>query len=259
MQSLLVGSQTIQVPYELLMKLAVVGVILIATWIIGRILGTFILKAGGRLSSRVARQIRQVVTLVVWFIGILIGLDYLGLDLTTLLEILTLSGLTLVIAIRDILSNMASYEVITTYKLYKIGDWIQIGKFFGRVVDITWMDTILCTTNNEIIHVSNSKITKSVVTNKTSSGETRISISLTLDDALDLSEVEKILLDISTELKEDLTPNSKPEVRVTDLDNRSIKMTLLLNIDNPAKSELISSDVRKKAKNRLDKIRRKKL
>jgi small conductance mechanosensitive channel len=231
-------------------------VILIVTWIISRILGTFILKAAGKLSSKVAGQARRIVTLAVWLIGILIGLDYLGLDLTTLLVILTLGGLTIVIAIRDILSNMASHEVITTYRLFKIGDWIQVGKFFGRVVDITWMDTILMTPDNETIHISNSKMTKSIVINRTASGETRISVSLTVDDTLDFSEVEKILLEISAELAEELAPDSKPEVRVTNIDNRSIKVALLLKIHNPAKSEFIASEVRKRAKMRLDKIRR---
>jgi len=249
--------QIIQIPYELLLKLAIVGVILIATLIVSRILGSFVSKAVGKLSPNATRQARRIVTWLVWLIGILIGLDQLGLELTMLLVILTLGGIILVIALRDILPNAASREIITTYNLFKIGDWIQVGKCFGRVVDITWMVTILMTLDNERVHIPNSKITKSIVINRTAPGETRISVPLTVDDTLDLSEIEKILLEIGTELSEELAPDSKPEVRVTNVNNCSIKLALLLKINNPAKGKLIASEVRKRAKKRLDEIRRK--
>lgn len=249
--------QIIQIPYELLLKLATVGVILIATLIVSRILGSFVSKAVGKLSPNVTRQARRIVIWLVWLIGILIGLDQLGLELNMLLVILTLGGIILVIALRDILSNAASREIITTYNLFKIGDWIQVGKCFGRVVDITWMVTILMTLDNEMVHIPNSKITKGIVINRTAPGETRISVSLTVDDTLDLSEIEKILLEIGTELSEELAPDSKPEVRVTNVNNRSIELALLLKINNPAKGKLIASEVRKRAKKRLDQIRRK--
>jgi small-conductance mechanosensitive channel len=248
-------SQVIQVPYELLLKLATVGVILIATWIVSRILGSFVSKAVGKINPNVARQARRIVTWLTWLIGILIGLDQLGLELTMLLVILTLGGIILVISFRDILSNAASREIITAYNLFKIGDWIQVGKCFGRVVDVNWIVTTLMTLDNEMVHIPNSEITKSTVINRTAPGETRISVPLTVDDTLDLSGVEKILLEIGTELSEDLAPDSKPEVRVTDVNNRAVKLALLLKINNPAKGSLIASEVRKKAKERLDAVR----
>lgn len=246
----------IQIPYEFLLKLATVGVILIATWIVSKIMGSLISKAAGKLSLNVARQVRRIVTGLVWLIGILISLDQFGLELTILLVLLTLGGIALVISLRDILLNLASREVITTYSQFKIGDWIQVGKYSGRVVDITSMNTILMTSANETVHIPNSKITKNIVVNRTASGETRISVSLMVDDTLDLSEVERILLEIGTELKEELASDSKPEVRVTSVDNRCIKVALLLKIHNPSKGGLIASEVRKRAKMKLDEIRR---
>ncbi len=237
--------------------MATVGVILVVTWIVSRILGGFVSKAARRLSPHVTQQTRRVVTWLVWLIGILISLDQLGLELTILLVIVTLGAVILVMALRDALLNMASREIISIYSPFKIGDWIQVGKCFGRVVDITWMDTILMTLDNEMVYIPNSKITKSVVLNRTSPGETRISVSLTVNNALDFSEVETILLEIGDELREELAPDSKPEVRVTNMNDRAIEVELLLKIHNPAKYALIASEVRKKAKMRLDEIKRK--
>ena len=113
------------------------------------------------------------------------------------------------------------------------------------------------TPDNEIVYVPNSKITQSVVTNKTAPGGTRISVTIVVDKTLNLSEVEKALLSIGNELKEELISDSEPEVRMTNLNTQSVKLALLLKINNPAKGKLIASEVRKKAKERFDEMQRK--
>ncbi len=239
---------------ELLLKIAIVGMILLVTWIISRILGSIVSKARGRLSPSMSRQIRRLVTWITWFVGILMALSQAGLNLTILLTLVALGALVLAIAIRHVLSNLVSYGVIKSYEPFKLGDWIQVGKFFGRVVDITWADTVLMTPDNETVYVPNSKITQNIIINKTTPGGTRIAISIVISRALDLSEVEKALLDIGSELKEELIPEFVPEVRVTNLSPQSVRLALLLRINNPARGRLIASMVRKRAKERLDEI-----
>jgi small conductance mechanosensitive channel len=246
----------LSVTMELLLKIAIVGLILLATWIISRILRSLVSKAKGKLSQSMSRQIRRLVTWITWFIGILIALSQIGLDLTILLTLVALSAVVLAIALRNVLSNLVSYGVIKSYEPFKLGDWVQIGKFFGRVVDITWEDTVLMTPDNETVYVPNSKITRNIIVNKTTPGGTRIAISIVISRALDLSEVEKALLDIGSELKEELIPEFVPEVRVTNLSAQSVRLALLLRINNPAKGRLIASRVRKRAKERLDEIQK---
>jgi small conductance mechanosensitive channel len=251
-------SQTILlISTDLLLKLGIFGLILIAAWIITRLLGILVSKAAGKANPNVARQARRFLTYIIWLVGFLVGLGQLGLDLTLLLAIATLTGVAIAISLRSILSDVASHEVITTYALFKIGDWIEVEGFFGRVVDITLMDTVLVTLDNEKVYMPNSKITKSVVVNKTTPEGIRISVPLTVDKTSDLSAVEKALLEIGAELSEDLVIDSKPEVRVTCINSHSVKLALLLKINNPAKSRLIASEVRKRAKNRMDQIEKK--
>ncbi len=242
---------------ELLLKIAIVSLILLATWIISIILRNLVLKAKGKLSPSMSRQIRRLVSWITWFVGILIALSQVGLDLTILLISVALGAIVLAIALRQVLSNLVSYEVIKSYEPFKLGDWVQVGKFFGRVVDITWVDTVLMTPDNETVYVPNSKITQNIIINKTTPGGTRIAISILISRALDLSEVETALLDIGSELKEELIPEFVPEVRVTNLSSQSVRLALLLRINNPAKGKLIASRVRKRAKERLDEIQQK--
>lgn len=255
----IVSQTNLLIPTDLLLKLGTFGLILIAAWIITRLLGSLISKAIGKVSPNVARQTRRFLTYIIWLVGFLVGFDQLGLDLTLLLAIITLGGIAIVIALRDILSDVASHEVITTYTPFKIGDWIQVERFFGRVVDITLMDTVLVTPDNEMVYLPNSTIIKSAVLNRTTPGGIRISVPLTVDKGADLATIEKTLLEIATDLGEDLVTDSKPEVRVTRINSHSVKLALLLKINNPAKGRLIASEVRKRAKNRLDEIEKKAL
>ena len=244
----------IQLSPELLLRIALVGLILLATWIISRILSSLVSKGSRRLSPSMSRQIRQIVTWVTWLMGILLALSQLGLDLTLLLVAAAISGIVLAIAFRNVLSNLVSYEVIKLHEPFKIGDWIQVNKYFGRVVDITLIDTVLMTPDNETMFVPNSRITQSIIINKTTPGGTRISVTILISNTLNLSEFEKTLLDIGLELKEELIPEFVPEVRVTDLNTQSVRLALLLRINNPAKAKLIASRVRKRVKERLDEI-----
>jgi small conductance mechanosensitive channel len=242
---------------DLLLKIGIVGIIFLATWIISIILRSIVSKAKGKLSQSMSRQTRRLVTWITWAVGILIALSQVGLDLAILLTLIALGAIVLVIAIRHVLSNLISYGVIKSYEPFKIGDWVQVGKFFGRVVDITWANTVLMTPDNETVYVPNSKITQNIIVNKTTPGGTRITISIVISRTLDLSEVEKALLDIGSELKEELIPEFVPEVRVTNLNTESVRLALLLRINNPAKGRLIASRVRKRAKERLDEIQQK--
>lgn len=252
--SLVFSQISIQIPYEFLLKLASAGVVLAVTWIVSKILGGFLLKAMGKISPNVAPRAKRIVKWLVWLIGILISLNQLGLELTILIVILAIGWVTFVLAFRDILSNVASHEIINTYRPFKIGDWIQVGKFFGRVIDMTWMDIILVTPDNEMVYIPNSKIIKNMLINRTTPGETRISITLKVGNSISISEIETTLLEIADEMREELAPDSKPEVRVTDMDEHSVKLALLLKINNPAKGAIIASEVRKRAKIRLDQM-----
>lgn len=243
---------------EILQKLALFGAVMLIAFVLSRILGISISRTLGKTSPNVARQLRRFATWFVLLIGFLVGLNQVGLDLTILLVIFVLTGVMLLLATRDILAGVASHEAISAYNPYKVGDWIQVGKAFGRVIDITYMDTILMTPDNETVYIPNSRITQSIVINRTTPGGIRISVPITIDKDVDLSEVEENLIEVGNELGEELAPDTKPEVRVTSINEKSVRLALLLRINNPAKGRLISSEVRKRAKERLDKIRRKK-
>jgi small-conductance mechanosensitive channel len=241
---------------DFLTKIALAGAILLVTWIFSKMLASALFKTVSRFGQQAAQQIKRAVSWLVWFIGILVLLNQLGLKLEILLVILILGGIMLIVALRDVLLNIAARETITVYSPFKIGDWIQVDEHFGRVVDINPINTVLVTLDNEVIHVPNSKIVNSVFVNRTTPQGVRIHVPLTLDSSLDLSKAEEIIMEIGREFKEELAPDSEPEVRVVNMNNNKIRLELLLRINNPAKSRFIASEILKKVKMKLDEVQR---
>jgi small conductance mechanosensitive channel len=239
---------------EVLLRLAVFGLILLVTYVLSRVFGALVYRAFSKANPTFGRQIRRITTWLIWVVGVISGLGELGIDLTLLLVIVSLTGILLLFAIRDILANWGSYEAVSVYKPFKIGDWIQVGECFGRVVDINYMDTVLMTPDNETVYIPNRRITQSTVINKTTLGGIRISVLLTVSADLKLSDVEEALIEIGNDLKEELATDSKPEVRIVNMNERSVRLALLLRINNPAKTRFIASEVRKRAKDRIDKL-----
>jgi small conductance mechanosensitive channel len=241
---------------QLLQRLAIAGVIIALTWLTTKIIGSIISKALGLVSPKVALQVRRVVSAFIWLVGIIQTLDQLGLDLVSLLMIIAMVGLAVITAFRDVLPSTASYDLITTYDLFKIGDWIEVDGYFGRVVNLTWMNTVLLTRDNEMVHIPNSRIIKGNLVNRTVQGGIRVAVPVTVDRSLSLSEVERILLEVGEELNEVLAPDSKPEVRITNLNEDSVKVELLLRISNPARDAFVASEVWKRTLRKLEKAKK---
>ena len=237
----------IQFPPDLPIRLAIIVLIIAVTGVVAKLLSGFVSKTFGRSNPHVARQARRVVSLVSWFTGAVLALSQVpGLELTWLLVMIAIFAVIVVVALRDALANLAARETIYMYNQFKVGDWIQVEKVFGRVTDITWNDTVLSTLNNETVYIPNSAITKSVIINRTTQEGIRISVPLAISSVLNLEEVERALLEIGEELKEELVHESKPEVRLINVGPKATKLELLLRINNPAKSRLVSSEVLKK-------------
>ncbi len=249
-----VSLQVALVPLDLLINILVLIVIVAGTWIFSKVLGTVVFRTMRKRSLKLARQTKRAVVWLTWIVGLSFGLYYFGLGLA-LPVIAVVIGIIIVIALRDVLLNLAAYEVIATYDPFKIGDWIQVGKVFGRVVDVTWVNTILMTPNNETVYIPNSTLTRSKVVNRTTEGGVRISISIQVEKSLDYSYVEASLLAIGEELREELATDSRPEVRFLSLDRGWMRVALLLRINNPAKGRFLASEVRKRIKNKLDETR----
>ena len=147
-----------------------------------------------RLDKAVHPFIRTIVKLVLLFTAIMLIAGTLGVDTSSLLALLSVAGLAVSLALQNVLSNMASAVILLTTKPFQIGHFIEMGSVSGTVVKIGAICTDILTLNNQLVHVPNSEITGSTVTNYTASDKRRLEYRITASYDAPVEDVTAALL-----------------------------------------------------------------
>lgn len=147
-----------------------------------------------RLDKAVHPFIRTIVKLVLLFTAIMLIAGTLGVDTSSLLALLSVAGLAVSLALQNVLSNMASAVILLTTKPFQIGHFIEMGSVSGTVVKIGAICTDILTLNNQLVHVPNSEITGSTVTNYTASDKRRLEYRITASYDAPVEDVKAALL-----------------------------------------------------------------
>ena len=147
-----------------------------------------------RLDKAVHPFIRTIVKLVLLFTAIMLIAGTLGVDTSSLLALLSVAGLAVSLALQNVLSNMASAVILLTTKPFQIGHLIEMGSVSGTVVKIGAICTDILTLNNQLVHVPNSEITGSTVTNYTASDKRRLEYRITASYDAPVEDVKAALL-----------------------------------------------------------------
>jgi small conductance mechanosensitive channel len=223
-----------------------VVVTLLITFLVVRFYRTIIQRAVGSVPSGLVASLQQIGSWAIWILGIIIVLSQLSVAINVLLLILFLGGVAIIVAYRNILTDMAASQFISTYQSFKVGEWIEVQSHYGRVLERNLIQTKILTPDNEIVIVPNSTLLKRSVINRSRSGGLRVQVPIIVDSKYDLKEVEKNLLEIGQEMKTDLVPDAPPQVRVTQVTSQQAHLVLMLRITNPAKRDQLISDVKEK-------------
>lgn len=147
-----------------------------------------------RLDKAVHPFIRTIVKLVLLFTAIMLIAGTLGVDTSSLLALLSVAGLAVSLALQNVLSNMASAVILLTTKPFQIGHFIELDGVSGTVVKVGAICTDVMTSNNQLVHVPNSQITSSKVTNFTASDKRRLEYRITASYDAPVEDVKAALL-----------------------------------------------------------------
>ena len=235
----------------LAISLITVAATILITFLIVRLYRIIIQRAAGSVPSGLLSSLQQIGSWAIWVLGIIIVLSQLDVPINMLLLILFLGGSAIIVAYRNILTDMAASQFISTYQSFKVGEWIEVQDYYGRVIERNLIQTKMLTADNEIVVVPNSTLLRRSVVNRSRSGGLRVKVPVIVDSKLDLKDVEKNLLEIGQEMKTDLVPDAPPQVRVTLADAKQAHLVLMLRITNPAKRDQLISDVQEKFYERL--------
>lgn len=200
--------------------------ILALAWIVSRVLGKAVRTAVKRVpkaSSLLQDFAVGSVTRLTLLIGVVIGISFLGVNITPLIAAIGAAGLVIGLALQGTLSNFASGILILVYRPYDVGDVISAGGVTGKVEAMNLVSTTVLTFDNQVMLVPNNQIWNGVITNITGRNTRRVDLifGIGYDD-----DIEKAMTIIDQTLRaHKLTLNDPaPIVRVHELGDNSVNL-----------------------------------
>lgn len=108
---------------------------------------------------------RAALRVVLWLITLCVVLGYMGIEMTSLIAVLSVLGLALSLAIQGTLANLAGGIQLLVSKPFKAEDYIDAGAVSGTVVEVGLVYTRLRTVDNKIISIPNGTVSGQTITN----------------------------------------------------------------------------------------------
>ncbi|MBK8621733.1 MAG: mechanosensitive ion channel [Saprospiraceae bacterium] len=174
--------------YERIQRGFILATVFVITWFFSRLISTLIeefLKNQTRNEvsemERFSPVLIRMVTILIWALGIITGLNNAGMDVGALLAGLGIGGLAVALASQDTVKNMIGGLIILFDKPFRIGEKIKVDSFEGIVEDIGLRSTKLRGVDGMLITMPNTLFSDRTIINisrlKDKKVETKISLS----------------------------------------------------------------------------------
>ena len=219
------------------------AVLLLALWISAAVEVKLLRHAsGGELSLRKAAS--NAVRAVLIFVGLLLSLSMVGIDLTALSVLGGAVGVGIGLGLQKLASNYVSGFVILTERSMRIGDFVRLDNFEGRITDIKTRYTVIRSGGGRESIVPNEMLVTNRVENLTLSDtlisqQTLLSVGYDSDVAL----VRRLLIEAALAQTRVLA-EPVPIAALTAFGANGLDFTLNYWITDPENGQLtIRSDV----------------
>ncbi|MCB0637288.1 MAG: mechanosensitive ion channel family protein [Lewinella sp.] len=117
------------------------------------------------LDDQLLPVVMRVLRVIVWALGIIYILDFLGVNVTALLAGISLGGLALALAAQDTVKNFFGSIMIFIDKPFQIGDWIHFDDVDGVVEEVGVRSTRIRTFANSLTYVPNGYLANKTIDN----------------------------------------------------------------------------------------------
>lgn len=186
-----------------LWTLAQFVLVIVIAVVAARVLRRFVrtrLLVHTRLNTGMQYLISRIFGYTVLLLGLLIGFQSLGIDLSALTVIAGALGVGIGFGLQNIVHNFVSGLIIMGERAVQIGDRVDVGGTLGEVIRIGARSTSVRTNDNIIIIVPNSEFVSNRVVNWTQLGDQRVRLHLPVGVSYgsDPRQVERLLMEVAT-------------------------------------------------------------
>jgi small-conductance mechanosensitive channel/CRP-like cAMP-binding protein len=162
-------------------------------------------------------------------------------------QLLTTSAVSAVVvgfALQDTLGNAFAGLAIQSEKPFRIGDWVRVGEFEGRIAEVTWRATKIRTKAGNFVIVPNNVIGKEAIINYSSPAlPTRLEVEVGATYLAAPNDVKASIYEAIGNAKYVLKAPS-PDVLLVHFDPSSITYRARFWIDDFEKDEIARNEVR---------------
>jgi len=161
-------------------------------------------KSDSSFDNQLIPVIQKGVRSIIWILGVIIGLDNIGFDITAMIAGLGIGGLALALAAQDSVKNIFAGIMIFLDKPFRIKDRIQVDGFDGIVEEVGLRSTRLRTLEGRIVTIPNSRFTDNSVTNVTSQPTLKVKLNLGL-----IYDTDEVQMQKAIDILEDIVKNQE--------------------------------------------------
>lgn len=214
---------------HLLGKLLLFVLILFVSRVVGRWVGT--LTRGGLERSKLNASelfknfVENTITKVVFFVGLIVALQTIGVNVAPLLAGVGVLGFVVGFALQDTLGNFAAGVMLLLYRPYDIDDVVTVTGETGKVEAMTLVSTTLLTPDNQRLTIPNGSIWGSTIRNVTANTTRRIDEPFGIGYDDDIEKAEAVMLDVVKSM-EHVQADPEPQVLLMELADSSVNFTV---------------------------------
>jgi small conductance mechanosensitive channel len=224
--------------------------------IVGRWIAKWLSNTAGKAMTRaeVDETLRNFATSILYyllfFIVIIIALNNIGFSTASIVAVLGAAGIAVGLALKDSLSNFAAGAMIIFFKLYKVGDFVEVNGAVGQVEEVRIFNTILETPDRKQVLIPNGEVLSENITNYTQSPTRRLDMVFGISYDDDLRHAKQVLQDIIANDERCLT-DPAPTIAVLELGDSSVNFAVRPFVKNEAYWD-VKFDITEQVKLRFD-------
>lgn len=178
-----------------------------------------------KLDDALTGFVEGLLSALLKFVVLLIAVEQLGIDTTSLLALLGAAGLAIGLALKDSLSNFAAGVMLIVFKPFKAGDFVEAGGIMGIVESVTIFNTLFRSGDNKEIIVPNAQIYGGTIVNYSARATRRIDLVIGISYDDDMKKARQLMLDVINS-DERILKDPEPVIAVDALADSSVNFVV---------------------------------
>ena len=192
---------------------------------VGRMVRRGLDRSAKNASELLKTFIENSISKVIFFIGFVLALQNVGIDIAPLLAGIGVLGFVVGFALQDTLGNFAAGIMLLMYRPYDVGDFVEVAGREGSVNAMTLVSTTLMTPDNQRLTIPNGSIWGGVIRNVTANPTRRLNETVGIGYGDDIDKAKEIALEVLGEI-ETVHGDPAPGVYVTGLGDSAVNLSL---------------------------------